>query len=120
VQVALEQAVRVTLAVQVLYQAIFPKVVAVAVLLPLEAMEMQLGVVEVMGVLELHHPYQVQALHTQVVAVAVRFLLRLLLAMVVLVVAVLAVLTLAQQAAQAQLLQRLERQIQEEAVVETE
>jgi hypothetical protein len=120
VQVALEQAVRVTLAVQVLSQAIFPKVAVAVALVPLEAMEMQLGVVEVMGALELLHPYQAQALHTLAVVAAVHTSLRLLLAMVVLEVAVRVVLTLAQQVAQAQVLQRLERQTQAEAVAETE
>ena len=118
--VALEQVGKVTLVVQVHSQEIFPKVAAAVVLLLLEAMEMleEVGVATV--VLELRHPYQAQALHTQVAAVAVRFSLELLLAMVVLVVAVQVVLTAAQQAAQAQLLQRLERQIQAVAVAETE
>ena len=118
--VALEQAGKVTLVVQVLSQAIFPKVAAAVVLLLLEAMEMleEVGVATV--VLELRHPYQAQALHMLVAAVEVRISLRLLLVMAVLVVVVLVVLMLAQQVAQVQVLQRLEQLTLAVAVVETE
>ena len=108
----LELVVRVILAVQVLFQGILLKAAVAAVLVPLEAMGMQLGVGVAMVALELHRLLLAQALHMLVAAVAVHFLLGLLLAMVALAVAVRAVLPLAQQAARAHLLQRMERQTQ--------
>jgi hypothetical protein len=115
-----EQVVRVTLVVQALLQATLPKVVAVVAQVPLEATEMLEEAVEAMVVLELHHPYQAQALLTQVVVVVVRFSPGLLQEMVVLAVVVRVVLTVAQQAAQAQVLQRRELQTQAAVAVVTD